>query len=208
MKIRFTIRKSHISRLVVILGLFALQSDGTPPQETVASVPPREFIEECEMIVRQRRETIARLLSIVQDPKLRKSHGVDVVYALGRLRAIEAVPFLMSEMARDDRITAVFVHDTPRDQEGWCVPALISIGKPASVACLAALAKEKDAKRRKLLLLVIRAVESADIAKAMIERQLAIESEPDRKANLNAVLNSWSPSEDILHLAPWHRQKK
>jgi hypothetical protein len=203
MRTRFTNSNISLGPTIIVLGLLALQSDGTPLVTNMNQMTSEKFMQESKTIVRQRRETIANLLNIVQDPKLRRSHGVDAVYALGKLRAIEAVPFLMNEMARDDRIEVMFTHDTERDQGGTCMRALISIGKPASVACLAALAGEKDAVRRNVLALVIRAVESADIAKIMIERQLARESEPERKANLNAVLNSWSTSFDILYRAPW-----
>jgi len=108
------------------------------------------------------------------------------VVVLGNMRAWQAVPMLIenldtiSPLVRSD---GMFGHPSP------CVDALVNIGKPASTACLGALATEEDPIRRKRLLQVVKRVETPDVAKFMLAQAIENARLPEEKSKLELALS-------------------
>lgn len=108
------------------------------------------------------------------------------VVVLGNMRARQAVPMLIENLVT---ISPLFRSGDAFGQPSPCVEALVRIGKPASTACLGALATEEDLIRRKLLLQVVKRVETPDVAKFMLAQAIANARLPEEKSKLELALS-------------------
>lgn len=100
---------------------------------------------------------------------------------LGYIGTADAVPFLIKNItfAPDLIVTAELFPGLP------CVKALVSIGKPASLAALAELSNAIGDERRTLLLLkVIKAIEGPEVGAFMLKREIR---KADTKENQEAL---------------------
>ncbi|MBY0523365.1 MAG: hypothetical protein K2R98_08195 [Gemmataceae bacterium] len=121
-----------------------------------------------------------------------RSEGGREFYAirlLGQLRAPEAVQPLL------DRIDARFSRaGSPLNVvEPIVIQALVSIGKPASLATLERIAMEESKDRSERYLQVIVLVEGRELAREMVRLKASKEENVERKARLMSAAESLTP---------------
>jgi len=184
----------------------------TTPKPTVPATPGKERIGEPAIVVEtleywkriedmekatqkyltNRKATIQRLMNILKSGVNEAGHAAPLaVKTLGKMRAAEAVPLLVSII--DTHIPSGASLSLTVDNTFACVPALIRIGKPGAAACLDAIANLTPAERErpfkeKLLCYVILRVEGEKIARLLLEDRKKSVSEEQQIENLERAL--------------------
>jgi hypothetical protein len=109
------------------------------------------------------------------------------IYLIGRHRLAEGVPELVQRLDFAPERKGI-----PEPEPLWekypAMEALITIGRPSIPAVLELLATETKDLRRDLAVKIVRYVEDAGVARFILERAHAAESNPDRKARLKDAL--------------------
>lgn len=158
-----------------------------PPRPPAPPLPPAKVagkVTDVPTLLAIRKKMIAELIGIVKKPAAtpqEKEAKGNAIRALAQLRAREAVPVLIDEI--EFRHPYGMVMDAiTTDQFFCCVPALQAIGKPGSLAALAAIEKvqltgpdEEKTKaklRLRLLVRVVSRVEGRDVAEFMIQARM------------------------------------
>lgn len=181
------------------------------PKPTVPATPGKERIGEPAIVVEtveywkriedmekatqkyltNRKATIQRLMNILKSGVNEAGHAAPLaVKTLGKMRAAEAVPLLVSII--DTRIPSDSLSLTIENMFA-CAPALVRIGKPGAAACLDAIANLTLAERErpykeKLLCYVILHVEGEKIARLLLEERKKSVSEEQQIENLERAL--------------------
>ncbi len=161
-----------------------------PPSKRWTELSLQESKARTEQVLNERRQSIAELIKILEDPSIFEQKPwfvINAVYTLGELRAEDATELLVK---RIDAIQPLASHDTNLGQLDPCVRALIRIGKRASDACVEALSLEESPVRRKHLLRVVLEVETPEVAEAVLQKALRRESQPEKKRKLKAALGA------------------
>lgn len=149
----------------------------------------KEIREEVNDLILDRHAHVQRLIEIVEneDPDLDRESPwfrVAAVVTLGQLRAFEATDALVAHI---ESIQPPLTHGTLGGQDS-CVNALVNIGKPASRACLAALATEDNSSRRNRMVRVIHYVERHEVGTFLLQRAIDKEKDAAKQANLQAAM--------------------
>ena len=161
----------------------------SPKPEDLIPPPPASIpgkVTDVPTLLEIRQKMIAELMAVVAKPATTQAEIMGkaaAVVALGRLRAAESAPLLVQEidlfcLTEGGSDEAILEHHYP------CIKALQEIGKPGSLAALAAVAQlrldglgaEEARKARfslKLLVTVIKGVEGRDVAEFMIKAKSA-----------------------------------
>ncbi|MGB2754480.1 MAG: hypothetical protein WBD75_01390 [Phycisphaerae bacterium] len=162
----------------------------TPKPEDLIPPPPASVpgkVTDVPTLLEIRQKMIAELMAVVAKPATTQTEIMGkaaAVVALGRLRAAEAAPLLVQEIDLFGATEGGAVRTPTFERFFPCITALQEIGKPGSLAALAAVAQLRldvlDAEearkarfRLKLLVTVIRGVEGRDVAEFMIKAKSA-----------------------------------
>jgi len=143
-----------------------------------------------EEIIEQREAIAHACIDWMRDP-LESEGGRKItekcIRIVGELRAPQAVPVLLGKIAF--RIDKTRANDaTPRGRYAAC-DALVKIGKPSVFPALEALKDvPPDSEKALLYSLVIVRVEGVDVGRFILERELAGETDPVKRANLEATI--------------------
>jgi len=109
------------------------------------------------------------------------------IYLIGRHRLLNGVRELIKQIDFESESQS---HGSPLPLWGQypAMEALIHIGQPAVSAAVELLGKEMNDLRRDLAVKVVHYVEDAEIAKFILTRAHAAETDPNRKANLQDAI--------------------
>jgi hypothetical protein len=160
----------------------------TPKPEDLIPPPPASVpgkVTDVPTLLEIRQKMIAELMALVAKPaatEKEKRGKTEAILALGKLRAVEATPLLVQEI---EYCHPYGMSDADTIETSYpCVVALQEIGKPGSLAALAAVAQlrlnglsaeeaRKARFRLTLLVTVIKGVEGRDVAEFMIKAKSA-----------------------------------
>jgi len=126
---------------------------------------------------------IERLIAILSDGALDAEVRIRAAQTLGAMRAIKAIPILLSNIRLSPELSGPITIGTTRP----CVRVLVSIGTPASRAALDRIAEEDSFHVRGLLVMVIHDVEGYSVAQFLLQDKFA-QASGTGKANLQAAL--------------------
>jgi hypothetical protein len=129
---------------------------------------------------------IKSLLERVADKSCGIREKSEAIRALGRLRAAEAAPVLVSMIGFFDSLAPSL--GLKIDVSFPCVPALVEIGKPGSTACFDALRGQVAERDMGLLVLVLTRVEGEDVASFLLKKKLDAAATPKEKENIKEAL--------------------
>ncbi len=140
-------------------------------------------------ILAARQTDIAKIIGLAENllPKESRNGTVkDLILLLGKLRAVEAVPFLVRNLT-----VSVFYRETKRPQtledQLPAVQALADIGSPSLDPVLARAESEDDEMTHRAAAWIWRAVLGAERAESLIANATMRQTDPSVKARLAAV---------------------
>jgi len=132
---------------------------------------------------RERSETLGLLLKYL-GPHSSINVQAAAIYLIGRNRLSDGVPELVRRIDFDTGAEPKKTAE-PLWERYPAMEALITIGSPSVRPSVELLATDPNEVRRNLAVKVIRYVEGPEVAKFILERAIAAESEPKRRANLS-----------------------
>lgn len=131
---------------------------------------------------------ISELLSQLRETKLNNESKVNIIYILGSYRAIKAAGILVDLIDLRAEKVDPKVGGIGRWGPYPAQEALTRIGRKAEYAIFPKLAVEKNELRRKLMCFTILEIDGKEKGRSLIEKEIAKESDNERKANLQAAL--------------------
>ena len=179
-----------VAGLCMFFVLLARAEEKTtmPPKTDLTQVTPEERDEVTNRLAHERHQLIGDLMNQLDALRKGDAKGKEhIIYLLGTYGATEAVK-LLTDMI-DFKATIV----DPRVRIGrWGLypaqEALVKIGKPAANEVLRRIASEADPTRRKLMCIVIEAVEGEKVGRLRLTWLLEEEKDPARRTNLEEAL--------------------
>lgn len=138
-------------------------------------------------------QSVARLVAVSCNRELPVWTRLAATAMLGELRAAEAVDPLMAQLTT---LSPDVIDERALETVYPCFPALVQIGKPASLAAVKQLRHEEDALRRAILCHIIRGVEGETLARLLVELERDREQDEVARRNLQTALDTFLRPDD------------